>query len=300
MAAVLIAIALIRRIPYRLFAKTHTLIAVAYLVLVFHGVVMMDPAAWTQPLGIVTALLMIGGVMAAILVLARQVGRRHRVQGKIAALRRFQSMKVTEAEISVGAGWRGHEAGQFAFVTFDRKEGAHPFTIASAWDPEAPTITFISKALGDYTERLPETLTVGSEVTVEGPYGRFTFEDGKDRQIWIGAGIGITPFIARLKHLAAAPDGRNIDLFHTVPEIADAPKALLEADVAAAGVNLHLMRDREDGLLTAERLREMLPDWSQASVWFCGPAAFADALRKDLVAHGFNSKNFHQELFNMR
>jgi predicted ferric reductase len=39
---------------------------------------------------------------------------------------------------------------------------------------------------------------------VEGPYGCFDFEDGQPHQIWIGAGIGITPFVARMKQRAAA------------------------------------------------------------------------------------------------
>ena len=141
---------------------------------------------------------------------------------------------------------------------------------------------------------------MGDTATVEGPYGRFTFDDDKARQIWIGAGIGITPFIARLKHLATEPDGKQVDLIHCVPEIAPQPQALLEADATAAGAALHLMRDTEDGLLTGARLREMMPDWSNASIWFCGPAAFGTALRRDLVAHGLRPTDFHQELFNMR
>lgn len=299
-AVALIAMALARRIPYRFFAATHTLLAVAYLALVFHAAVLMDVDAWTQPIGIVTALLMIGGVVAAFLALTRQIGRRRRVAGRIASLRHFPSMKVTEAEITVDAAWPGHDAGQFAFVTFNQKEGAHPFTIASAWSSATRSITFISKGLGDYTELLSSTLRVGDAVAVEGPYGRFTFEDAKERQIWIGAGIGITPFIARLKHLAAAPDGKSIDLIHCVPEIAPEAQQLLESDVSAARVDLHLVRDGKDGLLTGSRLREMLPDWSSASVWFCGPAAFGEALRQDLVANGLRPADFHQELFNMR
>jgi len=299
-AVALIAIALIKRIPYRFFAKTHTLIAVVYLALVFHGVVLMDFDAWTQPVGIVTGLLMIGGVLAAVLALSRQIGRARRTKGKITALRQFPSMKVTEAEITVSPGWPGHNAGQFAFVTFDASEGAHPFTIASAWDKNTRAITFISKALGDYTALLPDRMAVGNLVTVEGPYGQFTFDDAKQRQIWIGAGIGITPFIARLKHLAGTPDGKQVDLIHCVPDIAPEPKALLESDVAAAGANLHLMHDARDGLLTGARLREMVPDWAAASVWFCGPAGFGEALRRDLVAHGLRPADFHQELFNMR
>lgn len=299
-AVALIAVALIKRIPYRFFVSTHTLLAAAYLALVFHAIVLMDVDAWTQPLGILTALLMIGGVAAAALALTRQIGRLRRVAGRITSLRRFPSMKITEAEITMDAGWPGHDAGQFAFVTFDPKEGAHPFTIASAWNPATRSITFISKGLGDYTERLPYTLAVGDDVAVEGPYGRFTFDDARERQIWIGAGIGITPFIARLKHLAAAPDGKRIDLIHCVPEIAPEAQDLLASDVSAAGADLHLMLDGKDGPLTGSRLRKMLPDWSSASVWFCGPAAFGQALRQDLVANGLHPADFHQELFNMR
>ena len=89
-------------------------------------------------------------------------------------------------------GWHGHAAGQFAFVTSDRREGAHPYTIASAWNPADRRLVFITKALGDHTLRLRHWLRVGMPVTVEGPYGCFDFEDTLSHQIWVGAGIGIT------------------------------------------------------------------------------------------------------------
>ena len=43
-----------------------------------------------------------------------------------------------------------------------------------------------------------------------------------------------------------------------------------------------------------------VPDWTDASVWFCGPPAFGEAVRNDLVAHGLDRADFHQELFQMR
>lgn len=54
-AVLLIAAALIHRIPYRLFYKTHRLLAVAYLVLVFHAVVLMNFPYWASPLELVVA-----------------------------------------------------------------------------------------------------------------------------------------------------------------------------------------------------------------------------------------------------
>lgn len=72
--------------------------------------------------------------------------------------------------VTLGQDWKGHDAGQFASVTFDPKEGKHPFTIASAWDANTRKILFITKGLGDYTKFLPETLHPGGEAIVEGPY----------------------------------------------------------------------------------------------------------------------------------
>jgi predicted ferric reductase len=43
-----------------------------------------------------------------------------------------------------------------------------------------------------------------------------------------------------------------------------------------------------------------VPEWQSASIWFCGPPAFGQALRKDLVANGLAPADFHQELFQMR
>jgi predicted ferric reductase len=175
--------------------------------------------------------------------------------------------------------------------------------MASAWQADSSRITFVVKALGDYTARLRDTLHLGQAVRVEGPYGAFTFEGSEPRQIWVGAGIGITPFIARMKFLAssAARAPRIVDLFHATAEEDEGAFARLRADAAASGVQLHLLVDHRDGLLSADRIREAVPQWRDASIWFCGPSGLGEALRADFAACGFpvNGK-FHHELFSMR
>nr|WP_067290357.1 hypothetical protein [Marinobacterium profundum] len=69
---------------------------------------------------------------------------------------------------------------------------------------------------------------------------------------------------------------------------------------AAVGINLHVLVDDRDGFLTGDRLRGLVPFWKSASVWFCDPAGFRQALQRDLRAHGLNTDYFHQELFNIR
>ncbi|WP_454725572.1 MULTISPECIES: ferredoxin reductase family protein [Cupriavidus] len=300
-AAVLIALALVRRFPYRLFAKTHTLLAALYLVLVFHTVILLEFRYWLQPVGIVMAVMSAAGTVAAVRVLSRRTGARRKVTGHIESLTYYPELRVLETTLVMEPGWPGQQPGQFAFLTSDRDEGAHPYTIASAWNPQDRRITVFTKALGDHTSRLSARLKIGDPVTVEGPYGCFTFTDRCKRQIWIGGGIGITPFIARMKHLGRAPDGQHvIDLFHPTTDFSPSAIDNLRADAQAAHVQLHLLVDARDGRLNGERLRNAVPDWREASIWFCGPAALGKALRRDLTAHGLNPGNFHQELFQMR
>lgn len=307
-SVVLIVLALIKYFPYRYFYKTHRLLAVAYIVLVFHSVVLTKFGYWMQPIGWVLALLLAWGTWAAIIVLLRRVGVDRQVQGEITSLQYYPGVHALEIEIDVPQGWSGHKPGQFAFVTSNASEGAHPYTIASGWHDKKRRITFITKELGDHTSHLREQLTVGQKVKIEGPYGCFTFDDNRRSQIWIGGGIGITPFIARMKEAAMQraeaadrPQGQAVDLFHCSAEVDETAFGKLAADAQSAKVELHLLVDARDGILTGERIREAVPQWRDASIWFCGPAGFGEALRKDFAACGFPvDQHFHQELFAMR
>lgn len=299
-AVALILLALIKRFPYHLFIKTHQLISIAYLVLAYHALILIEFEYWTQPIGWLMAVLLLGGSVAGVLALTGRIGRKRKVKGTIDDLTYYDALRVLEVSISVKDGWQGHRAGQFAFVTSNRKEGAHPYTIASAWNNDDSHIVFITKALGDHTSRLRETLKTDMPVTVEGPYGCFDFDDPQPRQIWVAGGIGITPFVARLKELAKTPGEKLIDLFYATSNDDQAVINKLTADALAAGVKLHVLVSGRDKRLDYAGVCQAVPEWKAASVWFCGPSGFGFSLRKDFLAHGFLAKHYHQELFQMR
>ena len=302
-ALILMVLALVKRFPYRLFIKTHKILAITYLVLCWHTLVLMKFDYWTQPIGWVMALLVVAGSVAAVLVLLGRVGASRQVPGKISHLRYFPDLHILATRVRLEQGWPGHQAGQFAFVNvIGSSERAHPYTMASSWDPQQREILFVTKALGDHTSTLHEVLKPDLPVVVEGPYGRFTFNQGRGRQIWIAGGIGITPFLARMQQMQQELGVHHdaVDLFYTTAQEDADVLQLLNDQAAAAGVRLQVLVDRRDGYLTGERLRQQVPDWQTASVWFCGPTPFAEALRQDLMAHGLTADQFHQELFAMR
>lgn len=298
-AAALMVLALIKRFPYKYFFKTHHLIAVAYLALVWHSFILLKFDDWGGLLGPAMAILMGAGSVAAVMVLFGRIAVKRKLVGEVVGVRRHDALEVVEVDIAFKGRWAGHQAGQFAFVTLHADEGAHPYTISSAWAQDG-RLTFIIKALGDYTRTLPARVKPGDVVTVEGPYGRFTFEGQQKRQIWIGAGIGITPFIARMKALARVPDGKSVALFHSTRVYDAHAISLMEKDAKAAKVGLTVLTDKRDGLLSAQRIAEQVRDWRDADIWFCGPAQFGQALKKDFVAMGLAAGHFHQELFEMR
>ncbi|GHU18814.1 hypothetical protein FACS189475_04930 [Betaproteobacteria bacterium] len=141
---------------------------------------------------------------------------------------------------------------------------------------------------------------MGQSARVEGPYGRFILEGKKKRQIWIGGGIGVTPFMAGMQALAQKTGEKTIDLFHTTTVFNEAFIGDLKKSAEAANVNLHIFWDQRDGFLTSHRLAEIVPDWKESDVWFCGPDGFGKALKKGLLAMGLSESQFHQELFEMR
>lgn len=296
---VLCALALIRKFPYRLFFKPHILLVPTYLALVFHALILMDAPYWNKPLGWVMALLMAAGGVSALMLLFRRVVANRGTLGEVVSIDRHDALNTLAIRIQLKGNWAGHQAGQFAFVTLNKKEGPHPFTISSAWTGDGQ-IKFTIKALGDYTRTLADTVKLGDVVRVEGPYGGFTFQSETKRQIWIGAGIGITPFMARMKALARSPDGKSIDLFHTTT-IHDANFVhALEEDALASKVRLHVLWNERDGFLDAVRIAKQVSEWRDADVWFCGPAEFGQALRTGLVTLGLSNARFHQELFELR
>lgn len=298
LALALVTVALLQRIPYRHFVRSHRLMPVIFLLVTVHSVVFMPAPFWAGIAGPLAALLMAGGTVAAMLSLAGWIGGRRRALGEISEVRPI-GLGVLEVHARL-RDWKGHQSGQFALVTFDTREGAHPFTIASAWLGDGH-VRFAIKSLGDYTRALPARLQSGDPLIVEGPYGQFDFVCKQPRQIWIAGGIGLTPFVARLEALAA--EGANhlpVDLFYCTRQADPDILARLNAVASAAGVRLHLIESSHGDSLDVERLIAEVPAWAAASMWFCGPAGFGLAMRDGLTARGLSPSAFHQEAFEFR
>ncbi len=294
----MLAITLWKRFPYRPWRFLHRAMPVLYLAVAFHAVLLVPRDYWLQPAGALLAVLIAAGVYGAIRSLLGGIGCARTASGEVLAVEQAAA-DITTVRCRLDRSWRGHRPGQFAFVTFDAGEGAHPFTIASA-DHGDGVVAFEIKALGDYTRSLGASLHVGQPVQVEGPYGCFDIErcDPQARQVWIAGGIGVTPFLAWLESLQADPARAPSAELHycTRDRERDAFVPRLEVLCSSLpGIRLHVHGARQGDALQAAALG----DAKNAEFWFCGPTGLAEALRAGLTRMGRRPR-FHQEAFEMR
>lgn len=296
---ILLTIALVKKIPYRLFNKIHRLIAPAYLLLAYHSIILMDMSFWLQPVGIVMAVLVAGGSYAALISLFKRIGRNRRTSATIEKINYLAESKVLKLDLLVDRSWSGHKAGQFAFLTFDKSEGAHPFSISSSWKNDG-RLTFMIKGLGDYTSQLPQLLNRGDSVSVEGPYGEFNFSSATKHQIWIAGGIGIAPFLSKIQQLKHSDQAKEIDLFYSTDTNDIKLIEELEQNAEQAGIRFHPIMPDIDGRLDTHTICKKVPEWKLSEIWFCGPGAFGHSIRRGFERLGLSSENYHQELFEVR
>lgn len=191
--------------------------------------------------------------------------------------------------------------GQFAMVFLEAKDGwhRHPFTVASA--PQEPVVRFTIKALGDYTSRFHEYLEPGMPAVIGGPHGRFDRRRGTARQIWIGAGVGVAPFLSWARSLDADGLDEHVDFYYTVS--GEAPFADELTDIAAhhPTLRLHLVDTAEEDRLSAQRIVASVGSpAAELSVFMCGPAPMLGELQAGFRRAGVPSRAIHREFFNWR
>ncbi|MGI9186691.1 MAG: ferredoxin reductase family protein [Gaiellales bacterium] len=190
--------------------------------------------------------------------------------------------------------------GQFALIYIETKEGwhRHPFSIASGAGERVLRVTI--KALGDYTSRVQELVEAGMPAVVDGPYGRFDRRRGTRRQLWIGAGVGVVPFMSWVRSLE--PDGeREVDFFHVY---AGTSPFASEIEVAAAkhpDFHARVVDSTRDAPLTpAEALAGIDGPLSELTVFMCGPGPMLSQFERAFRRAGVRHHRIHREHFDWR
>lgn len=265
----LIATALIKKIPYSFFRKTHKIFPIVFLLFAYHAGTSQLKEHWIGSAGSYMLFLLLSiGIFAALIVLFKQIGSTHQSKGLIKRVE-FLPNGVCDLQIAVLGKPFLYKAGQYAFLKFEHSTEPHPFTIASG-NGNSTNLKFGIKGLGDFTRDLNKNIQVGQQMQIEGPYGEFQFEDSCERQVWVAGGIGITPFMARLDYLSKNGSAKkSIDFWYcTQGKLNTQFPSSIQDLCKECGVNFHHMNSQEQEYLTADLIKETVSNFNDISIWF--------------------------------
>ena len=293
-------------LPYARWRQLHAASVVAFACGFMHVAGLLPAQGAAGRLGALALVLAMTAGVAAIAL-------RHLLDRGAVGAREFRVEHVAHAspdtiEVTLAPPRAAHalafEPGQFVFVAFGRGtryQGCgeyHPFTISSA--PGAPQFTLMVKALGDCTTRMQQ-LETGVIARVQGPYGAlFGDADFARPQLWLGGGIGITPFLSMAAALPA--DAAGVDLYYLAR---DATAAFgLDALHAAAARQPQLrvfpLLGCDDPQAVRAAVMAASAPLTAREVYLCGPPGMLQATLAWLADAGVPERQIHAERFDFR
>jgi uncharacterized protein len=203
------------------------------------------------------------------------------------------------------------EAGQYLPIRLAQPAGAKPlqrtYTISSA--PGDAGLRLSVKREGAASAHLHDHVAVGDVIESLGPRGHFVIDAQSRRPaVLIGAGVGITPMLAFLRHIVA--EGfrhRRTRPVHLIQVAHDRQVRAFASELdelvarANGAVHVHLVLgqggdDAQRGPLTMEHLKRWLP-FDDHEFYLCGPGGFMQAIYDGLRELGVRDERIHAEAF---
>jgi len=206
------------------------------------------------------------------------------------------------------------KAGQFGDFTLinpvetDAEGNIRGFSLASA--PYEADLMFATRMRDTAFKRVLKTMEVGTEVSLNAPYGSFTLHNNsRTPAVFLTGGIGVTP--VRSIVLQAAHDNlpHKIFLFDSNrrPEDAAFLNELMEAqeknpNYTFIGTMTEMEKssrkwDGETGYITKAKLVKYIGDLTLPIYYIAGPAAMVTAMRQTLNEAGVDDDNIRTEEF---
>lgn len=297
----IVVLSLNRKIPYNSWRWWHRLSGPILLVVVLHALSIKSPIALNSPAGIWMALLAGLGLIAAAYKLALYPFLSNHAEYEVVAV--SPGGAAAQIDFMPRSGPVAFVPGQFGFLRMkvDGLREPHPFTIASGAAGDG-RISFVIRALGDYTTKLVAEVAPGMRADVYAPYGRFVRRAEAGREIWIAGGVGISPFIAWMKQGEAGGFERVTLFYLYTPGRAFPSVEALAAIAQVCGVEFVPVSTGVSSPAFVDRFSEIVKqsDVAALDVALCGPKGVAPHVRRLMQQHGVADANLRYEVFEFR
>lgn len=228
------------------------------------------------------------------------------------------SIKAIVMEAGDGKPVPPFKPGQYVSVSVTFSDGStqsRQYSLSDAPYPDRLRIS-VKRETNDHAQLngrvsnwLHDNVSPGCSLHISHPFGDFTPDAESDAPIvLLSAGVGITPTISVLNHIAGKNPARHVVFGHAARSKACQPH---RADIEAARTkmpNLHVATFYEDlpidhgndGTIHIGRMDlARLPQWDRTgtAVYLCGPVPFMQEQWRELMDAGVPANRLHREVF---
>lgn len=200
-----------------------------------------------------------------------------------------------------GRAWRGHRAGQWLRVGVDIDGVLHwrSYSLTGPARGDGLVSITVKPVQDGFVSHALARTTPGTLLRIEQAAGDFVLPDRLSEPVlFVTGGSGVTPVMGMLRDLADRGPLEDIVLVHSALTRDEVIFGAELRELAAAHPGFRLVERHTDvhGLLTLDRLAELVPDWASRETWACGPAGLLDALEQHWDGAGLRSR-LHTERF---
>ncbi|WP_426405016.1 globin domain-containing protein [Streptomyces sp. R-07] len=154
---------------------------------------------------------------------------------------------------------------------------------------------------GEVSSWLHAHAAAGDTVEVSAPFGDLVLPEGESPLLLASAGIGSTPMLSMLNHLAATGSTRPVVVVHadrTPASHAHADELRRLVDALPQGT-LHLWYEEPGDSDARPGLADvtLVEPPAGTTAYLCGPLPFLRAVRGDLIGRGTAAADIHYEVF---
>ncbi len=250
--------------------------------------------------GIVTAYLIT--VLAIYLNHKKQSSPGRGIQGHIQDIVRYKDAQIINLKIGQLNRPFQFQNGQYGYMRIlgsDMPAEEHPFSFSSRVS-SGENFQVSIKAVGDYTEQLYRQCTVGTPVSISGPYGRFIFKPGSSRRnLFIAGGVGITPFLSIIDGLIDQGLQESVHLLWLCSKETDffARSIIEQAMEKLQLFEAEFIIDRWGENISTDSFRSLSSHSESCELYTCAPPPLMKKVIRCAKMAGIRSRQIHHEAF---
>ncbi|MFD8025860.1 globin domain-containing protein [Streptomyces lavendulae] len=154
---------------------------------------------------------------------------------------------------------------------------------------------------GEVSNHLHARVRTGDALRVSAPYGDLVLRNSAAPVLLASAGIGCTPMLSMLEHLADTGHAAPVTVLHADRTPADhalrSDHRALTHKLPDASARFWYEADAEAGDATGLVDLESVPVAPGTQAYLCGPLPFMRSVRTQLIAKGVPASDIHYEVF---